>query len=118
MQVNPIRVDDQITHLALVGSLDITGTQAIDLKFHAYTAARRKPTLVDLSRLDFISSLGMGLFITCAQALARHGVKLVLLDPQPPVEEAMSAVGLGKAMSIVHGQGEALRILFPTSGTA
>jgi anti-sigma B factor antagonist len=114
MQLNQIRVDDQITHLALVGSLDLAGLHAVDMKFHSYTAARRKPTLVDLSQLDFISSLGMGMFITCAQSLARHGVQMVLLNPQAPVEEAMNAVGLGRALCIAHSPEEAMGILFPS----
>jgi anti-sigma B factor antagonist len=118
MQLNLIRVDDQITHVALVGSLDIAGLHAVDLQFHAHTAARRKPTLVDLSQLDFISSLGMGMFISCAQSLKRNGCHMVLLNPQGPVEEAMNAVGLGKAISIAHSQDEAQRILFPTGDKA
>ena len=113
MQLTLIRVDDQITHLALVGSLDVAGLHAVDVKFHSYAAARRKPTLVDLSQLDFISSLGMGMFISCAQSLGRHGVKMVLLNPQALVEETMGAVGLGRVIPIVRSQDEALRILFP-----
>jgi anti-sigma B factor antagonist len=113
MQLNIIRVDDQITHLALAGSLDLAGLHAVDMKFHSYTAARRKPTLVDLSQVEFVSSLGMGMFISCAQSLARSGVKMVLLSPQPLVEEAMGAVGLGRAISIARSQEEAMGILFP-----
>jgi anti-anti-sigma factor len=118
MQLTLIRVDDQITHLALVGSLNVAGLHAVDVKFHGYTAARRKPTLVDLSQLDFISSLGMGMFISCGQSLGRHGVKMVLLNPQPLIEEAMDAVGLGRVIPIAHSQDEAMRILFPTDNNA
>jgi anti-sigma B factor antagonist len=113
MQLTLVRADDQITHLALAGSLDVAGLHAVDVKFHGYTAARRKPTLVDLSRLDFISSLGMGMFISCAQSLGRHGVKMVLLNPQAAVEEVMGAVGLGRVIPIARNQDEAMRILFP-----
>jgi anti-anti-sigma factor len=113
MQLNIIRVDDQITHVALAGSLDLAGLHAIDMKFHSYTAARRKPTIVDLAQVEFVSSLGMGMFISCAQSLGRSGVKMVLLNPQPLVEEAMGAVGLGRAIAIARSQDEAMAILFP-----
>jgi anti-sigma B factor antagonist len=113
MQIQEIRLDEQLTHLALIGKLDVAGLHAVDIKFHGYTAARRRPTLVDLSQVDFISSLGMGMFISCAHSLRRHGAKMVLLNPQPLVEEAMNVVGLGQAVPIAHNLDEALRILFP-----
>jgi anti-anti-sigma factor len=113
MQLNLIRADDQMTHLALVGKMDIAGVHAIDMKFHGYTAARRRPTLVDLSGLELITSLGMGVFISCARSMQRFGARMVLLNPQPVVEEAMKSVGLGEAIPIVHSEEEAMRILFP-----
>ncbi len=113
MQIQEVHLDDHITHLALVGKLDVAGLHAVDVKFHGYTAARRRPTLVDLSQVDFISSLGMGMFVSCAQSLRRFQAKMVLLNPQPLVEEAMNTVGLGQAVPIAHSLAEALRILFP-----
>jgi anti-sigma B factor antagonist len=116
MRLNEIRVDDQITHLGLVGKLDIAGLHAVDVRFHGLTAARRLPALVDLSGLDFITSLGMGMFVSCARSLQRFGARMVLLNPQPDVEEAMKAVGIDQGIPIVHSTEEALRILFPDSG--
>jgi anti-anti-sigma factor len=111
MQVNIIRKDDQLTHLSLVGRLDIAGLHEIDLKFHSYTAAVRRPTLVDLSGLEMITSLGIGMLISCAQSMRRYGAPMVLYNPRPIVEEAMTAVGLGKAIPIAHSQEEAMALL-------
>ena len=113
MQLNVIRADDEMTELALVGKLDIAGVHAIDLKFHVNTAARRKPTLVDLTQLEMLTSLGIGLIISCGRSLMRHGPKMVLLNPQPVVEEAMNAIGLGEAIPIARTREEAMAILFP-----
>jgi anti-sigma B factor antagonist len=118
MQLNEIRVDDQITHLALIGKLDVAGLHAVDMRFHAYTAARRKPALIDLSQMEFIASLGMGMFISCAQSLRRHGAEMVLLNPQPLVEEALNVVGVGQTVPIAHSLDEAMSILFPQGATA
>src|SRR5215510_14905224 len=108
-------MDDHITYLAIVGNLDIAGLHAIDVKFHGYTAARRKPTLVDISGLEFITSLGMGMFVSCARSLLRYGAKMVLLNPQPQVEEVLKAVGIDQGIPMVHDAEEGLRILFPVS---
>jgi anti-anti-sigma factor len=113
MQLNVIRSDDVMTELALVGKLDIAGVHAIDMKFHINTAARRKPTLVDLTQLDMITSLGIGLIISCGRSLMRHGPKMVLFNPNPVVEEAMKSIGLGEAIPMTHSRDEAMAILFP-----
>jgi anti-sigma B factor antagonist len=118
MQIQEVHLDEHITHLALIGKLDVAGLHAVDVKFHGYTAARRRPTLVDLSQVEYISSLGMGMFVSCAQSLRRYQAKMVLLNPQPLVEEAMNAVGVGQAVPIAHSLEEALRILFPTPASA
>ena len=115
IQLNEVRMDDRITHLAVVGKLDIAGLHAVDVKFHGYTAARRKPTLVDISGLEFITSLGMGMFVSCARSLQRYGAKMVLLNPQPQVEEVLKAVGIDQGIPMVHDVEEGLRILFPAS---
>ena len=115
IELNQVQMDDRITHLAIVGRLDVTGLHAVDVKFHGYTAARRRPTLVDLSGLEFISSLGMGMFVSCARSLGRYGAKMVLLNPRPEVEEALKAVGIDQGIPIVHNAEEANRVLFPAS---
>jgi anti-sigma B factor antagonist len=115
VQLKEIQVDDRISHLAIVGRLDVGGLHTVDVKFHGYTAARRRPTLVDISALEFISSLGMGMFVSCARSLQRHGVKMVLLNPQPEVEEALKAVGIDQGIPIVRNVDEANRLLFPAS---
>jgi anti-anti-sigma factor len=112
MQIIEIRLDSQITHLALSGKLDIVGLHAVDVKFHALTAARRLPALVDLSGVDMVSSLGMGMFISCARSLQRHAVRMVLLNPQPHVEEALRAVGIDQGIPIVHSVEDGMTILF------
>jgi anti-anti-sigma factor len=115
IQLNEVQLDNRLTHLAIVGRLDVAGLHAIDVKFHGYTAARRRPTLVDLSGLEFIASLGMGMFLSCARSLQRFGAKMVLLNPRPEVEEALKAVGIDQAIAIVRSVDEGNRILFPSS---
>lgn len=102
---------DGITQIALVGKLDIVGLHAVDMKFHGYTAARRKSTLVDLTRLEFISSLGIGMLISCAKSMARHGAKMVLVNPQPLVAEVLAAVGVPEIIPLVRSLDEGVRSL-------
>jgi len=92
------RKDDQVTHLALVGRLDALGVQKIELHFTALTASRRKPAVVDLAEVTFLSSLGVRILLGSARALAAHGTKLVLVNPQPQVLQVLQ---LGQIVAII-----------------
>jgi anti-anti-sigma factor len=111
VQIHEIRLDEALTHIALIGRLDIAGLHATDVKFHGYTAARRRPTLVDMSQVEFIASLGMGMLISCAKSLQRFGVKMVLLNPKGLVEEALKAVGIDQVIPIAYSMEDAQRLL-------
>jgi len=111
LQINEVRMDEVLTHLALAGKLDAAGIQGNDIRFSGYTAARRKPTLVDLSQVEFIASLGVGMLVACAKALQRHGAKMVLLNPSEPVEKVLTTLGIDQVIPIAHSLDEGLSLL-------
>jgi anti-sigma B factor antagonist len=114
MELKVLERDDGVTHVALIGSLDIQGLHKIDMQFHCQTAAKRQPAIVDMSQVDFISSLGMGMLISCGQSLQRHvKVRMVLLKPQPMVETALKTARLDLVLPIVHDLDEALQLARP-----
>jgi len=81
--------DDGITQVNLTGKLDGPGMRMIDARFHAATVAAARPTIVDLSGVDSITSLGLGMLFSCARALHGKGARLALLRPQPLVERVL-----------------------------
>ncbi len=107
MEIELVERDDNITQVALIGRLDVQGMHEIDIKFHGYTAARKQPAIVDLSRVEFIASLGMGMLISCAQSLGRSDAKMVLLNPQKEVAETLKAAGVDQTIPVVYGLSEA-----------
>ncbi len=94
--------DDTHTHLQIIGPLDLAGVQAIDLKFTASTASRRRHAIVDMSQVPFIASLGIGLLVHVARALAASRCRLVLLTPPPQVEAPIRAAKLDSVIPIVQ----------------
>jgi anti-anti-sigma factor len=50
--------------------------------------------LVDLSRVDYISSIAIPLLINSAKSLARQGGKMALLKPQKAVENVLDLTGI------------------------
>jgi anti-sigma B factor antagonist len=102
---------DGITQVALVGRLDVTGLHEVDIKFHAATAARSRPAIVDLSGLEYIASLGMGMLISCAQSLRRKGHTMVLVGTNGDVDTALRRAGIDQAIPMAPDIDEALRVL-------
>jgi anti-anti-sigma factor len=98
MELKIIRSDDQVTHVALIGKLDLAGVQQIEMKFTAAVAARGKPAIVDLSETTYLASLGLRVLLTTTRALIGKGAKLVLLNPSAPVLQVLQ---LGKLDAIL-----------------
>jgi anti-anti-sigma factor len=57
-------------------------------------AERPRRVVLNLSRLDFISSAGMGVLVSFKHALARDGATLTLAAVPPPIFDVLHAAGL------------------------
>jgi len=111
MQLNVLRADDSITHLSILGRLDVQGVQQISDQFAFTATSRRRATLVDISQVSFIASLGMGMFVSVGKALQRQSVKMVLLAPTDMVRHALHAAGIDSIIPICEAEEDALRML-------
>lgn len=111
MQLTILRDDDSITHVAIVGRLDIAGVNAIADQFTFNTTPQRKSTLVDVSQVTFIASLGIGMLVSAAKALHRHGARMVLVGPKGLVLQTLESAGIDHVIAIAPTQDEALKML-------
>jgi serine/threonine-protein kinase RsbW len=102
---------DGVTHVALIGRLDATEMQAIEQPFAEATVGRNRPAIVELSGLEFMSSLGIGLLFANTKKLKQAGHKLVLLSPKGMVEEVLRSSKMDKVMPIARDLREAFQIL-------
>jgi anti-sigma B factor antagonist len=109
--------DDTHTHVQIIGPLDLAAMESIALKFTASTASRRKHAIVDMSQVPFVASLGIGLLVQVARALAASRCRLVLLNPTPLVEKPIRAAKLDALIPIVQ-QLEAAHACFATPAPA
>ncbi len=100
----------------LKGRLDIAGTQSVDLKFTTLTSTRRQPVMVDLSEVDFISSIGMRLLVANAKTLHATGTKMVLVKPQQVVLDVLRTAGIDQLIPITVSASDAAAILRPEGG--
>jgi len=109
MELKVINTDDTYTHLALAGKLDIAGVGAIENKFIGYTAARKKNALIDMSGVSFLGSMGLRLLLSAAKSLSWEKKSLILLQPQPLVNEVLEASGFNEVVVIEQDPATALQ---------
>ena len=106
MKITISDLDNAIKKVTLVGKLDIVGAEVIGLPLAAAAGSRRN-IIVDMTRVDFIASIGIRQLVIAAKAVARGAGKLVLLAPTPMVAEVMVVSGLEEILPIVQTEDEA-----------
>lgn len=102
---------DEISYAALAGRFDQTGVDEVNERFTKATTGRGLPTIVDMSGVPFMSSLGIGFLYKNTKELKKAGSKLVLLNPQSLIETVLRTSRMNKVMPIARDLEEALQLL-------
>lgn len=106
-----VEAGDSLTHVRLIGPLDIAGAGAVSLKFTAATAGRKRHVVIDMSTVEFVSSIGLGLLVQAARALKPEGKRIVLLAPTDVVASVIRASKLDTIMPIADSMDAAHALL-------
>jgi anti-anti-sigma factor len=99
---------ENVARIKLRGRLDTHGVDQVETKFTASVVPGGRNAVVDLSEVDFVTSMGLRMFIGVAKALRRHKAKMVLFAAQPQVNEVFASASLGEIVPIAGNEAEAL----------
>ncbi len=102
--------------VALAGRMDTAGVGAVELRFSSGIVPRGLSTLVDLSQVEFLTSLGVRLLLSTARALSGKGATLVLFGPTPAVAETIDSMGLSDIVPLADTEANALAFLQGAAG--
>jgi anti-anti-sigma factor len=108
MELKVINADGAYTHIALSGKLDILGVGEIEDQFIGHTAGRKKNALVDISGVTLTGSMGLRLFLRASRSLSADKKSLILLNPQPLVNEVLEESGIRRVIDVEHNTESAL----------
>ena len=109
MDITPIRAG--LVRIALIGRLDTQGVDRIETKFIAALVPTGQSAVVDLSQLEFVSSMGIRMLVSTARSLNIRQARLALYGPQANVGEVFEAVSLQKIVPICATEADALAAL-------
>ncbi len=66
----------EVRRVVLVGRLDTAGVDVVETRFGAAIVPNGKDTIVDLSGVTFLASMGIRMLISTTRALSRKGGRL------------------------------------------
>ena len=107
MKVTALPSADLLT-LVLDGELDASSAIVLDTELAIPEILNYRKVLVDCTKLSYISSAGLGVFISHLQPLQDQNVKLVFFNMQEKVFNVFEILGLDALMTIVPTQAEAV----------
>ncbi|UOR05443.1 STAS domain-containing protein [Hymenobacter aerilatus] len=109
MKITQQATDTSLT-LSLDGELDASSSVILDTELSKPEVLDYQKILIDCQRLNYISSAGLGVFISHLQRLQDANVKLIFYNMQEKVHNVFEILGLDSLMTIVPTQAEAVAI--------
>ena len=83
-----------VRKIALNGRLDTAGVDQIEIRFGAMIVPAGKNTVVDITDVTFLASMGIRMLIATTRSLSRKGGKLALYNATPAVREVIETTAL------------------------
>lgn len=106
-------LDGNVTKVVLSGRIDIAGAREIDLPM-SVVAGSRRAVIIDLAAVEFMASMGLRSLVVCAKSVISKRGRIVLLSPQPPVEEVLTVSGIDELIPIVRDEAQAIAAVIAT----
>ncbi len=91
----------EITVLTPVGRLDAAGVRPLETELAEHLAAGRIHLLVDMSKVLYVSSVGLRMFLTIMRSAQRKGGALKLCDLNPRVMDIFKLAGFDRVLHIL-----------------
>jgi len=100
MKLDYSELDNGIRLVKLNGVLDLNGTYSVEVPFVQHCAGDNVRVLVDLSKVSYISSVGIPMLVNTAKSVVSRGGKFALLRPQDSVIKVLELVGIPQIIPI------------------
>jgi anti-sigma B factor antagonist len=94
MELQYSELDTGIRIIKLSGKLDLSGTYNVEIDFVRHCTGDNLRVIVDLSKVNYISSIGIPMLINSAKLVINHGGKMALLNPQKAVADVLKITGI------------------------
>lgn len=98
-----------IHFISVYGEIDAGSSIHLDNALKEAMENEEKQIAVDLTGLDYISSAGLGVFISHLDEFANNNIQLVLFGINDSVKQVFDILGLEKLLTITETEEEAIK---------
>jgi len=102
--------EEGIDILAIIGEIDASSSIELDLTIAKSVGEGFKRLLVDCSALEYISSAGLGVFMSYIEELREKKINMVLYGLKEKVANTFDILGLADLLHIRENKIEALKL--------
>jgi len=105
-----------VAYFELQGYLDAHNFEKLEGVFEKYFGDDVHRFVVDIRRLEYVSSAGAGVFIGAVGTSQDNGGNIVLVQPSQEVKEIFELLGVYQIFPVVSNKSRALEYLAQESG--
>lgn len=102
--------EDGADIIALIGEIDASSSIELDLAIAKSVGEGFSKILIDCSSLDYISSAGLGVFMSYIEEFKDKNIKMVLFGMSEKVANTFEILGLNELLRIAPNKMEAKRM--------
>ena len=100
-------IEDQCTLISVEGDLDASSSILLDQAIAQAVEASARNLLIDCSQLNYISSAGLGVFMSYLKEFEHNQIQLVLFAINDKVRGVFQILGLDELITIAETKAEA-----------
>lgn len=108
LNVKTSELSRRVTVFELTGHLDAVTVTELEAKFRELMAAASYRWVVDMSRLEYISSAGLGSFIGVLEEVRSHGGDILFVGLTPKTEKIFQVLGFTRIFRLFPSEREAV----------
>ena len=97
--------------LSIQGDLDASSCILLDKAIATAVEKNEKKIIIDCSRLNYIASAGLGVFMSYLQEFENNNISLVLCNLSEKVKNVFQILGLDELIKIVSTKEEAKALI-------
>jgi len=104
-------VKDDIYVIKITGDVDASSSIYLDEAIKDAISQGQSKILIDCRELDYISSAGLGVFMSYIEEVSAKGISMIIFGLSEKVENVFKVLGLDQLLKIVDTEEKAKSIL-------
>lgn len=106
------KINNEVLKISVIGELDASGAVNLDHVIQKALDDKLYKIVVDCQQLDYISSAGLGVFISHMADISDHNGKLIFFNMKDSVRHVFDLLGLQHVVTITGNYQEAKTVLY------